>query len=148
MPDSNQSTWIECHDEEYGFSLRYPPEWRSVSPAGHCTKLESSENRPPNEIPKVDIFIEVNSLQGKFPSDYLNSKSVPGPTVKYSDRNEIEINGLPAVRAKFTSLGGPVPNWGVEHSFLKGEKVMKIYISQPTAQIEQQYEEMLRTLTW
>lgn len=143
-----QSGWKECRDTKHGFFLRYPPGWYSATPEGRCAQLLKGINREPYGIPEVDVFIEVRPLGGKFPDDYLVSSSPLTRGVSYTDRQELEIYTLPAVRARFHSAGGPVPNWGVEFAIRKGDKVMKIYISQPKPEIEQQFDQVVKTLRW
>ena len=105
-------------------------------------------------VPEVDVFIQVIPLQKDFPSDYLRDKSFPAqegvgihPVVKYTDRRELLVNELPAVRARFQSFG-PTPNWGVEYAIKKGGKVLDIYISQQRPEIETEFEKMISTLQW
>lgn len=111
-------------------------------------QLQKGTSRLPHGVPEVDVFIEVRSLEGTFPDDYLISYSPLSRSIKYTDRRGLDINTLPAVRGRFESTGGPVPNWGVEYAIRKGDKVMKIYISQPRLEIEQQFDEVVKTLRW
>jgi len=145
---SPQSDWKECLDTQHGFSLHYPPDWYSTTPEGRCVQLQKGTSGVPYGVPEVDVFIEVRPLEDKFPDDCLISSSPLARGVRYTDRRELEINTLSAVRARFDSTGGPVPNWGVEYSIRKGDKVMKIYISQPKPEIEQQFDEVVATLRW
>ena len=145
---SPQSNWKECRDDQHGFSLYYPPDWHSTTPEGRCAQLQKGTSSVPYGVPEVDVFIEVRSLEGKFPDDYLISPSPLTHGIRHTGRQELEINTLPAVRARFESTGGPVSNWGVEYAIRKGDKVMKIYISQPKPEIEQQFDEEVTTLRW
>ena len=44
--------------------------------------------------------------------------------VTYMDRQELSVNGLSAVRAKFQS-SGPTLNWGIEYAISKGNQVLE-----------------------
>ena len=148
LKNSPPFDWEECRDNQYSFSLHHPPDWHSTAPKGRCVQLQKGTSNLPGGVPEVDVFIEVRSLEGKFPDDYLLSSSRLSRSVKYTDRRELAINTLSAVRARFESTGGPVPNWGVEYAIRKDDKVMKIYISQPKPAIEQQFDEVVTSLRW
>jgi hypothetical protein len=140
MPD--QANWKECRDRQYGFSLRVPPDWRSTTEEGRCVQFQKGTSELPQGIPEVDVFVHVSPAGDSFPEDYPNS-----PGVQYTDHQQLEINSLPAVRARFQS-SGPVPNWGVEYAVHKGDSVLSIYISQPSPEIEKLFDEVVKTLRW
>ena len=96
----------------------------------------------PQGVPEVDVFIHVSPARDSFPKDYPAS-----PNVQYTDHQQVDINSLPAVRARFQSPG-PVPNWGVEYAVRKGDSLLSIYISQPSPEIEKLFDEVVRTLRW
>src|SRR5262245_19493134 len=148
------SSWTMCRDAQHGFSRRHPPDWRSTTSPGTCIQLQMGEGKLPEAVPEVDVFIQLTALQGVFPGDYLRDKSFPGgegsgisPGIRYTDRQELFINGLPAVRARFRS-SGPTPNWGIEYAITKGAQVLDIYISQPRPEVEDAFERMIETLEW
>jgi hypothetical protein len=144
--ESIPSDWKECRDEKYGFSFYYPPDWYSTTPEGSCVQLQKGESNLPHGVPEVDVFLSVRPRDGKFPEDYLISALSRG--VKYTDRRELTIGTLPAVRARFESLGGPESNWGVEYAVCKGESVLRIYISQPKRDVERQFDAVVSNLRW
>lgn len=146
--------WKACRDQEFGFSLRHPPDWRVAGPAGRCIQFQRGARLLPEGVAEVDVFIRVLAARGDFPSDYLDSSVPPsaegpdiGRGVAYSEREELVINGLPAVRARFRSAG-PTPNWGVEYAVRKGANVLDAYISQPAPDVEAEFEQTVRTLVW
>ena len=141
-PMPNQANWKECRDRQYGFALRVPPDWRSTTEEGRCVQFQKGTSALPHGVPEVDVFIRVSPARGSFPEDYPNS-----PGVQYTDHRQLEINSLPAVRARFRS-SGPVPNWGVEYAVHKGTSVLSIYISQPSAEVETLFDEVVKTLRW
>src|SRR5215510_2378757 len=150
----DMSNWKTCRDEQHGFSLRHPPDWHSTTPEGRCVQLQKGKSGLPVGVPEVDIFIQVTPLHGDFPADSLRDKSFPAqegagisPGVQYTDRQELLVNGLPAVRARFRS-SGPTPNWGIEYAIRKDDQVLDIYISQPRPEIEADFEKMISTLRW
>ena len=145
---SQRTNWRVCRDEEHGFSLRHPPDWQSTTPEGRCVQLQKGKSDLPNAVPEVDVFISVRPLEGKFPDDYLISGSPLSRGVKYTDRHELRVSTLSAVRAKFESLQGVMTNWGVEYAIRKDENVMRIYISQPKTRIEKQFDAVVNTLRW
>lgn len=139
----SQANWKECRDNQYGFSLRVPPDWRSTTEAGQCVQFQKGTTKLPHGVPEVDVFIRVSPAREAFPKDYPNSSNV-----HYTDHQQLDINSLPAVRARFQSSGGPVPNWGVEYAVRKGDRVLSIYISQPSPETEKLFDEVVRTLRW
>jgi hypothetical protein len=158
VPNSSSSldvtNWKICRDEQYGFSLLYPPNWHSTTPEGRCVQFQKGQTELPEAIPEVDVFIHVTALEGNFPSDYLRDRTLSaqgnqdvGRRIKYENRQELHVNDLPAVRAKFQSFG-PTPNWGVEYAIRKGAQVLRIYISQPHLTVEGEFEKMIKTLQW
>ena len=136
------SDWQECQDTEYGFVLRVPPDWRSTTEQGRCVQIQKGESALPNGVPDVDVSIHVTTVRGNFPADYPNSSGV-----KYSERRQLRVNGLSAVRARFQS-SGPVPNEGIEYAVRKGDNVLSIYISQPKPNVEKLFDEVVKTLRW
>jgi hypothetical protein len=112
-------------------------------------QLQKGKSGLPEGIPEVDVFIRVMPLRGSFPGDYLRDAegTGSGSGVRYTDRQELLISGLPAVRARFQS-SGPTPNWGVEYVIQKGSQVLDIYISQPKPEVEAEFEKVIRTLQW
>lgn len=141
--------WKTCRDDQYGFSLRYPPDWHSTTTEGRCVQLQKGKSDLPEGVPEVDVFIHVLPLQGNFPADYLRERGGTGTrgAVTYMDRQELSVNGLSAVRAKFQS-SGPTPNWGIEYAIRKGTQVLDIYISQPKPEVEAEFEKVVGTLQW
>ncbi len=140
MPD--QANWKECRDRQYGFSLRVPADWCSTTEEGRCVQFQKGTSELPQGVPEVDVFIRVSPARDSFPKDYPNS-----PGVHYTDQQQWDINSLPAVRARFRS-SGPVPNWGVEYAVRKGTSVLSIYISQPNPEVEELFDEVVKTLRW
>jgi hypothetical protein len=138
----SQANWVECRDRQYGFSLRVPGDWRSTTEEGRCVQFQKGQSALPAGVPDVDVFISLSPTRASFPEDYPNS-----PGVQYTDHQQLTINSLLAVRAKFRS-SGPVPNWGVEYAVRKGGVVLSIYISQPTPEIEKLFDEVVGTLRW
>ena len=65
----------------------------------------------------------------------------------YSDRSELVVNDLPAVRARFRSAG-PTPNWGLEYAIQKHNRVLDVYISRPSPEIEAEFDRVIGTLEW
>jgi hypothetical protein len=148
------SDWKTCWDEQHGFSLRHPPDWHSTTPEGRCAQLQKGKSELPEGVPEVDIFIRVMPQRGAFPTNYLRDEVFPMQSeasvsrgVKYMDRQELLVNGLPAVRARFQSFG-PTPNWGIEYAIAKGDEVISIYISQPRPEVEAEFDKMIGTLQW
>ncbi len=68
-----------------------------------------------------------------------------GRGVTYSARRELTVNGLPAIRARFESVG-PTRNWGVEYVVALRNIVIDAYISQPSPAIEAQFDAVMATL--
>jgi len=139
---NRQSNWKECHDKQFGFSLRVPPDWHSTTEEGRCVQFQKGASTAPAGVPEVDVFIRVSPVQGKFPNDYPNSSGVT-----YTERRLVKIGSLPAVRARFRS-SGTVPNEGVEYAVGKGSSVLNIYISQPAPKIEKLFDDVVQTLSW
>jgi hypothetical protein len=146
--------WITCRDAEHGFALRHPPNWRRTGPPGRCAQLQRGQPSVPDGVPEVDVFIRVLPLQGSFPTDYLQpDERRPGAAmdigrgVTYSDRSETVVNGLATVRARFRS-SGPTPNWGVEYVIRNGDQVLDAYASRPSAEVESEFDRVIRTLEW
>lgn len=146
---STGSDWKTCRDDQYGFSFRYPPDWHSTMREGRCVQLQKGKSDLPEGVPEVDVFIRVLPLQGNFPADYFEEEEGPETrgAVTYTDRRELSVNGLSAVRANFQS-SGPTPNWGIEYAIRKGDQVLDIYISQPKPEVEAEFEKMIGTLQW
>lgn len=139
--------WSVCRDDRHGFSLRHPPEWRSTTDVGTCAQFQAGRGEEPHGLPDVDVFLQVRPLEGTFPGDYLATGSFVAGGVTYTDREEIDVGGLPAVRARFQS-GGPVPNSGVEYAVRNGDRVLRTYVSQPAPDIESQFRVMVESLQW
>lgn len=112
-------------------------------------QLQKGKSTLPEGVPEVDVFIRVLLLQGNFPADYLKERggTETRGAVTYMDRQELSVNGLSAVRAKFQS-SGPTPNWGIEYAIRKGNQVLDIYISQPKPEVEAEFEKVIETLQW
>ena len=152
-PPKHPSDWKLCRDAEHGFALWYPPDWKRAGPPGRCVGLQRGEPNLPEGPPEVDVFIRVVSLQGRFPTDYLPPETPPGHEfdvgrgVSYTDRAELVVGGLEAVRARFRS-SGPTPNWGVEYAIRKGDRILDAYISQPRPEIEEEFDRVIATLEW
>jgi hypothetical protein len=150
---SSTSDWTILRDERYGFSFRHPQEWQSTTGASGV-RLSSGEIRLPNGVPEVDIFVQVAPVRDEFPKDYLVDKvyrSAEGADVdrgiSYTERKEVNVGGLPALRARFRSFG-PTPNWGIEYVIRKGHLVLNAYVSQPSPRIQCLFETMMSTLEW
>lgn len=146
--------WKTCRDAHYGYSLRYPPDWQLIGPAGRCVQLTKGERALPNGVPDVDVSIRVTPLQGNFPGDFLQDKDFPVQgaagavrSLRYTRRQDLHVNGLAAVRAEFTT-SGPTPNWGIEYVIWKDGAVLDVYISQPRPEIVTQFDAMIRSLHW
>jgi hypothetical protein len=145
--------WRRCRDEEHGFSLRYPPDWRSTTPEGRCVQLQKGATRQPGGVPEGDIFIRVIPLpRGSWGNESIRTgfpQEVEGVDqgIAYADRESVEIAHLPAVRASFCTAG-PTPNWGVEYAIRKDKALLDIYISQPSPAILSEFEAIVRTLEW
>jgi hypothetical protein len=147
-------SWRTCRDNEYGFSLRHPPDWTPKGPTGRCVQFQRGEPAMPGGIPDVDVFIRVLPLEAEFPADYLRAEDeLAGPQlevgrgVAYSDRSELLVNGVPGVRARFRSAG-PEPNWGVEYALRKGDRILDAYVSRPSQDVEAEFDLVIRTLQW
>jgi hypothetical protein len=148
------SDWTLCRDAEHGFALWHPPDWQPAGPPGRCVQLQRGDPSLPDAPPEVDVFLRVLPLEGDFPSDYLQPGRTPreqhlevGRGVSYSDRSDVTVGGLPAVRARFRS-SGPAPNWGVEYAISKGNVILDAYISQPRPDIEADFDRVIATLEW
>ena len=150
------SDWKTCRDNQHGFSLNYPSDWESTTSEGRCVQLQKGEVSLPAGIPEVDVFIQVMPLRDNFPDDHLANQEVitQGQTeeridrgILYNSREELEINGLSAVQAKFESFG-PTPNWGLEYRIRNGDQILSIYISQPEPEIEMTFIEVVNTIQW
>ena len=148
------SAWETCHDTRQGFSIRHPPDWRSTTPSGVCAQFQAGQTDLPEGIPAVDVNLRVDALRGSFPEDYLIDRSFPttegSPAergITYTERRELTIAGLEAVRARFESRG-PTPNWGSEYAIRNHDQVMRIYISQPSPETEKTFDTMVHTLDW
>lgn len=147
-------SWVACRDKEYGFAVWHPPDWRSTGPPGRCTRLVRGEPSLPEETPEVDISLRVVALEGSFPADYLQPGIEPadqrlevGRGVAYTDKRELTVHGMPAVRARFRSAG-PVPNWGMEYAIRKGDQVLDVYISRPSPALEVEFDNVISSLNW
>jgi hypothetical protein len=147
--------WTACQDEQHGFIVWHPPDWRASGPPGRCVRLERGEPSLPEGTREVDVFLRVVKLEGSFPADYLQSGVEPadqrldvGRGVAYTDRRELTIAGMPAVRAQFRSTGGPIPNWGVEYAIRKGGSVLDAYISRPSHAVEIEFDTVINSLDW
>lgn len=146
--------WKPCRDAEHGFALWHPPDWDPAGPPGRCAKLQRGKPSLPEAPPEVDVFIRVLPVEGSFPTDYLRPGTTPadeqldvGRGVSYTDRSELVVGGLQAVRARFRS-SGPTPNWGVEYAIRKGDRILDAYISQPHPDIEAEFDRVIATLEW
>ena len=146
--------WKTCRDNEYGFTLRYPPDWTATGPTGRCVQFQRGEPSIPDRVPEVDVFIRVLALEAEFPADYLRTDNELGDRqlqvgreVGYSDRSELVVNGLPGVRARFRSAG-PTPNWGVEYAIRKDDRILDAYVSRPSQEVEAEFDRVIRTLEW
>jgi hypothetical protein len=137
-----QPDWKEYRDRKHGFFLRVPPDWHSTTEEGRLVQFQKGRSELPESVPDVDVFISVRPVQGAFPKDYPNS-----PGVQYSDRQQMDLSSLPAVRAKFRTLGS-TPNWGVEYALQRADLVLSIYISQPSPETEKLFDEVVGTLRW
>jgi hypothetical protein len=150
-PRSVPENWNTCRDARHGFAFRYPPDWTPTSAEGTCVQLQKGQAEQPHGVPEVDVFIRVSPRHAPFPSAYLTEQAAGEHRLRrgvhYADRRELVLNGLPAVRARFTSVG-PVPNWGVEYAVANEDLVLRIYISQPRPEVEAQFEKMMGSLTW
>jgi hypothetical protein len=89
----------------------------------------SSANRPSDEV--------------VFPQELQHISE----GIEYSNRQQLTVAGLPAIRAEFRT-SGPTPNWGIEYAIRKGSLLLDIYISQPRPAILAEFEEIVRTLQW
>jgi hypothetical protein len=105
-------------------------------------QFQKGTSELPHGVPEVDVFIRVSPARDSFPEKYPNS-----PGVQYTDHQQLDINSLSAIRARFRS-SGPVPNWGVEYAVRKGAYVLSIYMSQPSPEMEKLFDEVVRTLRW
>lgn len=148
----NSTQWAECHDRQHRFSFRYPTGWRSTTEEGTCVQLQKGAVRQPGGVPEGDIFIRVIRL----PPGLSEPSSVPlfpqeisgvDEGIEYTNRDEVEISALPAVRASFRTKG-PTPNWGVEYAIKKGDLVLDFYVSQPSPEILNEFEDIVHTLNW
>jgi len=151
---AESSSWRVCRDEEHGFALRRPPDWTPKGPPGRCVQFQRGEPSIPDGVPEVDVFLRVVPLEGRFPTDYLRSDVAPGDRslevgrgVTYSDRTELVVGGLPAVRAHFRSTG-PTPNWGVEYAICNRDRILDAYVSRPSAEVESEFDRVIATLEW
>lgn len=143
-----------CRDAEHGFSLRHPPDWRPTGPSGRCVQLQRGTPSIPDGLPEVDVFIRVLPLEADFPGEYLRADleraaqhMQVGRGVVYANRSELVVNGLPAVRARFSSAG-PTPNWGVEYAIRKDDRVLDAYVSRPSPDVEADFDRVVATLEW
>jgi hypothetical protein len=147
MPITETHGWPVCRDDRYGFSLQYPPEWHSTTAEGRCVQLQKgARGEPPCDLPEVDVFLSVERLRGAGSGDLLRADGPVGG-VEYSERRELTIAGLPAVRARFRSFGDQ-PNWGVEYAIRRGDRVLRIYVSRPDSDTEVLFDRMVATLRW
>jgi len=151
---ASPANWRVCRDEEHGFSLRHPPDWEQKGPPGRCVQLQRGEATLPEDTHEVDVFIRILALEGGFPADYLRAGEEAaeqrlgvGRGVTYSDREELSIGGLDAVRARFRSAG-PTPNRGIEYAIRKGNQILDAYASRPTPEVEAAFDLVMRTLEW
>lgn len=138
--------WRSCRDDRYGFVVRHPPDWVSTTEPGRCAQLRKGTATLPEGVPEVDVSFQVRPLAPAFPATYLRGPTPEGG-VEYTDRRELDLGDLPAVRARFRS-GGPTPNWGVEYAVRKGDRVLHAYVSQPSPEVESQFDLMMATLRW
>jgi hypothetical protein len=145
---------VACRDERHKFTLRHPQDWRPTGPPGRCVQFLRGEPSLPEVTPEVDVFVRIVPLEDGFPAEYMRPDIEPGGQrfqvgrgVTYSDRRELAIAGLPAVRARFRSAG-PTPNWGVEYAIRKGDRILDAYISQPSPEIEAEFDAVIGTLEW
>ena len=141
--------WVSCRDERWGFSVRHPADWSSTTPPGRCAQLRKGVPSAPHAVPEVDASFRVDALRGSFPAGYLleGADSSKAHGVSYTDRTELTIAGHPAVRARFHTRG-PVPNWGVEYAVRNGDLILAAYISQPSPEVERQFDTVMSTLDW
>ena len=140
--------WETCFDAEHGFALRHPPDWAPVGGDHRCAGFRRGEPSLPDADPDVDVFIRVVAREADCPSAYMREAALEvGRGVAYSDRAELRVGGLPAVRARFRS-GGPTPNWGVEYAICKDADILDVYVSRPSGEIEAQFDEVIATLQW
>lgn len=151
---SPQAAWAVCRDEKHGFTLRYPRDWKTAGPQGRCVRFQRGDPTRPEGVPEVDVSLRVLPVEGEFPSDYLRTDQPPerqklqvGRGVAYTDRRELLIGNLQAVRARFQSTG-PNPNWGVEYAVRKAAHILDAYISQPSPEVEQEFDQFMRSLEW
>src|SRR5262249_446914 len=123
-------------------------------PTGRCMQLQRGEPSLPDGVPEVDVFVRVLPLEGAFPDYYLSAGDQldsadmqVGRGVAYTDRSELVIHGLPAVRARFPS-SGPTPNWGVEYVLRKAGSVLDAYVSRPSPETEAAFDLVMSTVVW
>lgn len=93
------------------------------------------------------MFLQVRPLDGTFPDDYLVTDPSAVRGVIYMDREEIEVGRFAAARARFRS-GGSVPNSGVEYAVRNGDNVLRVYVSEPTPDVEADFHTMIQSLRW
>ncbi len=146
---SDAAGWRTCRDDEHGFTLRHPPDWTPTGPTGRCVQFQRGEPSLPGGVPEVDVFIRVLPVEADFPGEYLHTDRgfEVGRGVEYSDRSEFVVHGLTAVRARFRS-SGPTPNWGVEYAIRKDDRILDAYVSQPSPDVEADFDRVIGTLQW
>ena len=138
---ADTSTWKTYANEQYGFSLNYPPNWYKLESDSHNPNLivALSSNNPPQ--PTGSYSLNISTLQvkasDKFQTEYnFYSNSPFGVKVIKLDATVSGVSPVYAMQVAINNAETPPPKTALYYYFDYKNYSYKIYISVPTTDFD------------